>query len=207
MAIDPIRNLAAYRDIRVADRAFPGIILDIRGLESTEEWTTTRAIASSNWTQVHRGRVPIDKIEIDIGLDGPSNDQSSAAWRAWYQFILYIRGGVKPPIPKKPPTLGIRGAMFAGAGVEKVVYMGHVEPIYRTSRNVGTIRFKEAAKSTPLPVEPPEPAILNETNPIPRTAAEAQLDAASRASFGDAPADRAGVISERYPGVGAWGTP
>lgn len=213
MPIDPITNPGAWKDILVGGRRFPGKILDIRNLQSREEINIVRAVSAQGHTMTHRGRIPIgasgnaDNIEIDIGLDAAVMDQRSEAWREWYQFVVFVRGAA-PPKPAKPPKLAVRGASFKGAGVLSIMYSGHNEPMFRTSKHMATILFKEGAKSTPWPAEEPEPAILDASNPTPRTAAETMLSAAAATSFGTGDgAPSTSTLSERYPGIGSWGTP
>lgn len=207
MPLSPIQNPGAYIDIELGGRTFPGTIIKggIRGLKSVEEWTTTRPIAGSGWVQHHKGRQPIKGIEIEVSLDASNDALKDAAWKAHYQFVLFIRGR-KPPLPFKPPALQISGAPFRGAGVIALVYAGHDEPIWDTGPIRVVYRFDEATKSTSFPIETPEPAILDETNPSPKTFQETALVQAVQTSFGDVGTSPSfATISERYPGVGAAG--
>lgn len=207
MSLSPITSPGAYTDIEIGGRRFPGTIVKggIRGLKSVEEWSTVRPIAGSGWVQNHKGRQPIKGIEIEISLDASTRDLKDAAWKTHYQFIVFIRGK-KPPLPFRPPALQVTGAQFAGAGVRSLVYAGHDEPIWDTGPIRVIYRFDEATKSTPLAIGPPEPAILDESNPNPVTQQEIALTNAVQTTFGDVgtPPSNA-TISERYPGVGAAG--
>ena len=207
MALSPINNPGAYLDLRVGGRSFPGKIVKggVRGLGNEEEWSTVRPIAGSGWVQNHKGRQPVKGIEIEVSLDAATKEEADARWQAHYKFVVFIRGK-KPPLPFKPPALEATGAPFKGSGVLKVVYRGHVEPIFDTGPNRVIYKFDEATKSTPIAVGPPEAAILAEDNPRPRSLQEAALAAAAATSFGTAPgAPTFATISERYPGVGAVG--
>ncbi len=205
MPLSPVTNPGAFLGIRVGGRAFPGRIVAIRGLEDAIEWTTTRGITGSGWTQVCRGRVPIENIEIDCSFDARTRDEKDAAWKDHYRFVVFARGK-KPPLPTKPPALEVYGAHFRAAGVISVVWKGMVEPIFNVGKNVATYRFKENAKSVAFPAEIPEPAILDETNPSPKSFQETALVAAANTSFGTGSGGpSAATLSERYPGIGAVG--
>lgn len=207
MPVNPIDNPGAYLEIEIGGRALPGPIAKggLRGLESAEEWQKTRPIAGTGWVQNHKGRIPIEGIEIEVILDASNKDEARALWQQHYKFVVFIRGK-KPPLPFKPPALQVRGAPFAGAGVLALVYRGHKEPIFDTGQNRVVYKFDEATHSTPIAVGPPEPAILSDTNPSPKSLQETALAAAAATSFGDgAGAPSASTLSERYPGIGAVG--
>lgn len=204
MSLNPIDSPGAYIDIRVGGRSFPGPIVKggIRGLKNTHEWSTVRPIAGTGWTQMDKGRPPIKGIEVEIALDAPSDARRAAAWEAHYKFVVFIRGK-KPPLISKPPALAVTGAPFKDAGVLAVVYAGHDTPIFDTGRLFVVYRFDEATKSTIIPIGPPEAAILDETNPQPKTIQEGLLVANAEATTGIAvPFD---VMAARYPGIGAVG--
>lgn len=207
MSLSPNRNRAAYVEIYVGGRALPGPIVKggIRGLKSVEEWSTVRPIAGSGYVQNHKGRQPIKGIEVEISLDRRTLDESDEAWVAHYKFLVFIRGK-KPPLPARPPALAVTSAPFYGAGVRSVVYAGHVEPVWDTGPNRVIYIFDEATKSTPIAVGPPEAAILDESNPRPKSMQETAFVAAVQTSFGTTGTPpTAATISERYPGIGAVG--
>lgn len=207
MPVNPVDNRGYYLNILVGGRPFPGQIVKggIRGLGNTEEWTIVRAIAGTGWVQNHKGRKPIEGIEVEVSLDGPNPDAVRAAWQAHYAFVVFIRGAA-PPKYSKPKALQITGTPFRGAGVNALVYASHVEPVFDTGSNRVVYKFNEHTKSIPIPIGPPEPAILNETDPTPKTEQEIALRDAVVATRGaDGPPPPVSEISSRYPGVGAVG--
>lgn len=207
MPLNPIDNPGAFLEIEIGGQPLPGPIAKggLRGLESAEEWQKTRPIAGTGWIQNHKGRVPIEGIEIEVILDAKTKSEAAVLWNRHYKFVVHIRGR-KPPLPFKPPALAVRGAPFAGAGVLALVYRGHKEPIFDTGQNRVVYKFDEATKSTPIAVGPPEAAILSDTNPSPKSFQEGALAAAAATSFGDgAGAPTYATLSERYPGIGAAG--
>lgn len=205
--IDPITHPGYYLNPLLGGKPFPGPIVKngIRGLKNAEGWTIVRAIAGQGWVANHTGRKPIEGIEVEISLNAADDEEVSRVWRLHYDFVVFIRGKA-PPLYSRPPSLAVTSTPFNAAGVRAVNYVSHTEPIFDVGVNSVIYTFNETAKSTIVPIGPPEAAILNETNPNPVTQGEINLANAVAATHGpgspnDSPPSFA-TLSERYPGIG-----
>lgn len=205
MPVNPVDNRGYYLNLEVGGRRFPGAIVreGVEGLGNTEDWSIVRAIAGTGWQQQHKGRKPIEGIKVKCSLNAATPTLLKQAWIDHYQFVVHIRGA-KPPKHVRPRALAATGTPFLGAGVKAVVYAGHTEPLFDTNALLVTYIFNEHTKATLIPIGPPEPAILNDTNPSPKTQQETALVNAVGSITG-VPVPFT-TLSERYPIIGAAGT-
>lgn len=174
MPANPIRTPSYYKTVEIGGRVTPGELIAIRNLKSTEEWTTVRPIAGTGYTQTHKGRVPVKGIEVEVCLNARDDAGVAAAWTAHYAFVKHVRGKA-PPLISRPRAMVVNNTSFIDVGVRSVVYAGHQAGIFTIGKNTVVYVFDEATKSTLAPVGPPEPAVLNETNPNPTTLQGAAL--------------------------------
>lgn len=173
---NPIQNPGYYITVLIGGRQTPGYLVDIEGLVTAEEWVKQNGIGNVE-ALVWRRRPLIKGIKIKCGLDGATPDETIANYAAWYSYIKYLKPGGNPLA--KPPAYSVTNTQFRGAMIKQVVYAGHTEPIYRLNAPiVGEIILDEYRKPVALPVGPPEAAIVNDTNPSPRSAQEAAFAAA-----------------------------
>jgi hypothetical protein len=170
---NPIDNPSYYDTILVGSRRVPGILTDIQGLVSAEEWVKQSGLTNIE-ALIWRKRPLIKGIKVVCCLNGETDEDTIANYTAHYAFIAYIKPGGDPN--KKPPAYTVTNSQFKGAFVKQIVYAGHEEPIFRLNASiVVTYVFDEYRKPTPIPIGPPEPAKTSETNPTPKTQQEADL--------------------------------
>lgn len=175
---NPIQNRAYYTDVLIGGRPMPGFIIDggIKGLKSAEEWMKLNGIQNIE-ALVWKKRPLIKGISVTICMTGETDEQTIAYYADWYPFISFLKPGGNPNA--KPPAYGVTNTQFKGAFVKQVVYAGHEEPIFSLMKPIlATVFFDEYRKSQPLPVGAPEPAKINDTNPVPKSVAEAKFVAA-----------------------------
>lgn len=171
---NPIATPGYYGKILIGGRAPPGEIVDIRIPEAPEEWVTTRPLTGTGWQQIHRGRQPVKAIEVEVSLNASDDDGVAAAYGDHYTFVVFVRGK-PPPLPSKPPSLGVVHTPLKDVGVRSVVYVKHTPARFTVGKNSVVYTFDEATTFKLIPVGPPEAAVLNEFDPNPTTESGAGL--------------------------------
>jgi hypothetical protein len=177
---NPIENPSYYTTVVIGSRSTPGYLVDITGLATAEEWVKQNGIGNIE-ALVWRRRPLVKGIKVICGLDGPDDEATIANWKAWYSFIAFLKPGGNPMA--KPPAYTVTNSQFKGAFIKQVVYAGHTEPIFRLDQAViGEIVLDEYRKPIALPIGPPEAAVINDSDPKPKSAQEAAFaDAVARA--------------------------
>jgi hypothetical protein len=173
---NPIQNPAYYTTVIIGSRPTPGYLANIQGLATAEEWVKQNGIGNIE-ALVWRRRPLVKGIKVICGLDGATPEETIAHFNALYSYIKYLKPGGNPMA--KPPAFTVTNSQFKGAMVKQVVYAGHTEPIFRLNEPIiGELILDEYRKPVALPIGPPEAAIINNTDPKPKSAQEAAFAAA-----------------------------
>lgn len=161
-----------FTDIVIGGRKVPGLIQDIRGLENKENIVVQMGVGVGGASTIWRGRPPIEGIEIEIILPTDTPEAKRASYAAFDDFIKFL----KPNPSTKPPSYTVTNASFGNVFVKQVWYKGHTAPVYRVNDPCkAIIKVDEFRKAKPIAIGPPEPAIIDPTNPSPKDTQEASL--------------------------------
>ncbi len=202
MAPNPHDNPGYFNQVFFGGMQVPGTIVDIRGLKSVEEWVTVRPIAGTGASKIHKGRLPIENIEVEYAINGYTPDDEKTVLALHSKLILFMRGGSKEIA--KPKAMDVTNTSFKDVFVRKIVYKGHTAPVWRVGRWTAIVVVDEYQKAKTLTLAPPEAAILNETDPVPKTEGEIALRGAVTGVWDlQSPMDKPPTgeqLSAMYPG-------
>lgn len=166
----PITTPGYYSQALLGGRAPPGPIVKLEIPPAVEEWVSTRPLTGTGYQQIWKGRKPIEGIQITVSFNAETDREVDQAYLDHYKYVVFIRGK-KPPLPSKPPALGVTNTPLLDQGVRSVVYVSHTPAQFTTGKNEVTYTFNEKSDFKLIPVGPPEAAILNEFDPNPTTLA------------------------------------
>lgn len=142
----------AWGLIALGTTQFPGVIVDVDGVDRPYEWAVQRGLGLSGAATIYRAEQLAEGIKVTCHL------LNAIHWQQWQAFHDYT----KPKKGTRPTAFPIGHPAFFAADIAKVVFKARPSPKH-IGKRIWSVEYPllEYAKPIKVPTGPADPAKID----------------------------------------------
>lgn len=139
-----------FKQIEIEGVLLPGIIVEVDGCSTPEEWSQQKGTGGNFATSTWKGAKLAEKIKIKMAFSGPNA----------FDKIYDVRNQLRPTRGQKPPSLRIKNAFVNFGGIHRIVVADIGFPKWEKSGGYATyeIELNEYNPAADAKTGPADPA-------------------------------------------------